>query len=69
MDAVGQQARADVECVEKFCEAQKILDEMIQRSKREEVSPFYVAAVYVALGDKEHGLEWLEKAYAEGRNC
>src|SRR2546423_739630 len=46
-------------------EAQKILDEMIQRSKREEVSPFYVAAVYVALGDKEHGLEWLEKAYAE----
>ena len=65
MDAVGQQARADVECVEKFCEAQKILDEMIQRSKREEVSPFYAAAVYLALGDKEHGMEWLEKAYEE----
>ena len=46
-------------------EAQKILNEMIQRSKREEISPFYVAAVYLALGDKEHGMEWLEKAYEE----
>src|SRR5205823_4148645 len=46
-------------------EAQKILDEMFQRSKREEISPFYVAAVYIALGDKEHGMEWLEKAYEE----
>lgn len=46
-------------------EAQRILDEMLQRSKREEVSPFYIAAVYVALGDKEHGTEWLEKAYEE----
>ena len=38
---------------------------MLQRAKRKEVSPFYIASVYVALGDNERGIAWLEKAYEE----
>jgi DNA-binding winged helix-turn-helix (wHTH) protein/TolB-like protein len=49
----------------KRSQAQKVLDELIQRAKRKYVSPFFIAAVYISLGEKKQGLEWLEKAYEE----
>ncbi len=46
-------------------EAQKILNELIRRQQRKEVSPVFISAVYFALDDKEQGFKWLEKAYNE----
>jgi DNA-binding winged helix-turn-helix (wHTH) protein/TolB-like protein/Tfp pilus assembly protein PilF len=46
-------------------EAQQVLDELNELSKREHVSAFNRAHVYVGLGDKERAFEWLEKAYAD----
>jgi tetratricopeptide (TPR) repeat protein len=45
-------------------EALKILDELKERSKKKYIS-FHIANIYLGLGDKEHALEWLEKAYDE----
>jgi len=44
-------------------EATKIIDELRQRSKSEYISPYDVALIYVGLGDTEHAIEQLEKAY------
>jgi tetratricopeptide (TPR) repeat protein len=46
-------------------EAQQVLDELNEVSKRENVSAFNRAQLYVGLGDKERAFEWLEKAYAD----
>lgn len=46
-------------------EAQKILNELMRRQKQKEVSPFYIAAAYFALDDKDQGFKWLDKAYNE----
>jgi tetratricopeptide (TPR) repeat protein len=42
---------------------QALLDDMLSRSTHEYVSSFEVAAMYIRLGEKDHALEWLEKAY------
>ena len=42
-----------------------MLDEL--RSKHTHVSPYNVATVYAALGDRDQAFTWLEKAY-EGRS-
>jgi tetratricopeptide (TPR) repeat protein len=42
---------------------QALLDDMRSRSTHEYVSSFEVAGMYVRLGEKDHALEWLEKAY------
>jgi len=47
----------------KKVEAQKTLDQLIERSKREFVLPFSIAMVYVGLGEKDQALVWLQKAY------
>ena len=46
-------------------EALHIVDELQQASKQAYVDPWYVANVYVALGDKDAALTWLEKAYEQ----
>jgi eukaryotic-like serine/threonine-protein kinase len=46
-------------------DAQRILDQLIETSKRFYVPPTYIAAVYVGLGDKDQAFQWLEKAYTE----
>ena len=43
--------------------AQKILDQLNTLSTQEYVSPFAVAQIYLGLGDRDHALEWLQKAY------
>lgn len=45
--------------------AQKALQELIKRSEQIYVPAYSVALVYVALGDKDRALEFLEKAFAE----
>ena len=43
-------------------EAQKVFDGLKELSKRKYVSPYYVALIYTGLGNKDQGLEWLQKA-------
>jgi TolB-like protein/DNA-binding winged helix-turn-helix (wHTH) protein/Tfp pilus assembly protein PilF len=46
-------------------EALKLLNGLRERSRRHYVSPFNLAVIYSAIGDTDHALEWLEKAYEE----
>jgi len=46
-------------------EARKILNNVIENSKENYVSSKYIASVFLALGEKEQGLAWLEKAFRE----
>jgi TolB-like protein/Flp pilus assembly protein TadD len=48
-------------------EAQVILGELQERSKRRYISPTIIAFIYAALGDKDRAFAWLDKAY-EGRD-
>ncbi|HSB07938.1 MAG TPA: protein kinase [Blastocatellia bacterium] len=43
----------------------KALEEVIELSKRGQLSPYFVATLYAALGDRERAFEWLEKLYRE----
>ena len=45
-------------------EAQKVLDQLNQLSKRRNVSEVFSVLIYVGLGEKDKAFEWLEKAYA-----
>jgi TolB-like protein len=49
----------------KSSEANQILDEMIERSKEESVSPVTIAILHIALGQIDKGFEWLERAYVQ----
>jgi tetratricopeptide (TPR) repeat protein len=44
-------------------EAQKILDDFLDRSRQGYFSPYMIAQVYSGLGEYDKVLEWLEKAY------
>ena len=44
-------------------EAQKILEELKERSKREYIEPQNIAIIYAALGEKDEAFAWLEKSY------
>jgi len=46
-------------------EAEKILDELVRRSKKRYVSPVYLATIYTGLGERERALTALEQAYQE----
>ena len=46
-------------------EAQRILNEFLERSKQAYFSPRLIADVYAGLGDKDKTFEWLEKAFEE----
>jgi Tfp pilus assembly protein PilF len=49
-------------------EAQKLLGQLMAQSKKQYVSPFYIAIVYVALGKNDLAMNWLEKALADRSN-
>jgi serine/threonine protein kinase/Tfp pilus assembly protein PilF len=49
----------------KQAEAKKMLDDLLRQSKTKYVSPYMIATIYVALGDKEKAFEFLERAYQE----
>lgn len=44
-------------------EARDILNRLKEQSHRGYVSPYDIAEVHAALGEKDHAFEWLEKAY------
>jgi tetratricopeptide (TPR) repeat protein len=46
-------------------EGRKILGEMQQRSQRRYVPPEQIAMVYEGLGERDHAIQWFEKAYTE----
>jgi tetratricopeptide (TPR) repeat protein len=46
-------------------EGRKVLDEMLSLSRHRYVPPEYVAIVYEGLGERDHALDWFEKAYTE----
>ena len=48
---------------EKKNEAQKILNDLNELSKRRYVSPYFIARIQVGLGQKEEAFLWLQKAY------
>jgi TolB-like protein/DNA-binding winged helix-turn-helix (wHTH) protein/Tfp pilus assembly protein PilF len=50
-------------------EARKLLDQLMEQSNKRYVSPFYVAIVYVGLGENDRALDWLDKAYADHSNA
>jgi eukaryotic-like serine/threonine-protein kinase len=45
--------------------AEKILRELLQKSKTSYVSPYMIGTIYAGLGDKKKAFEFLEKAYQE----
>ncbi len=49
-------------------EAEKMLTEMIERSRREYISSYHIALIYCGMGEFEKSLDWLEKAYEERDN-
>ncbi|NIN92121.1 tetratricopeptide repeat protein [bacterium] len=46
-------------------EALQLLDDLINRSKEEYVSPVGMASLYFALGENDQGFKWLDKAYED----
>jgi len=48
--------------------ANKLLTQLETLSKKQYVSPFYVAIVYLGLGKNEVAMNWLEKAYNDRSN-
>jgi len=49
-------------------EARAVLNQLLEQSKRQYVSPFYIALIYAGLGENERAMDWLEKAYADRSN-
>jgi Flp pilus assembly protein TadD len=47
--------------------ARETLDFLEKRASRDYVSPVELATMYIALGDKDRAIDWMEKAYAERR--
>jgi TolB-like protein/DNA-binding winged helix-turn-helix (wHTH) protein/Tfp pilus assembly protein PilF len=43
----------------------QVLEEMLQMSQRRNVPPEYIAIVYEGLGERDHAIEWFERAYKE----
>jgi TolB-like protein/DNA-binding winged helix-turn-helix (wHTH) protein/Tfp pilus assembly protein PilF len=48
--------------------ANKLLTQLDALSKKQYVSPYYVAIVYLGLGKNEVAMNWLEKAYTDRSN-
>ncbi len=49
-------------------EANRVLNELLELSRRRYVTPVPMAVVYIGLGDKDQAFVWLEKAYQERSN-
>lgn len=46
-------------------QAQHALEELLQLDQKQQVDPRVIARAYLAVGNKEQALAWLEKAYAQ----
>ena len=45
--------------------ARAVLGRLMRQREHEYVSPYDVAMVYAGLGDKDHALDWLERAHQD----
>ena len=63
-DAISGLAHASA-TIGKRAEAQKILTELLLRSKVSYISPYMIATIYSGLGQKDKAFEFLERAYQE----
>lgn len=50
-------------------DAEGILQQLLQQSKTQYVSPFYVALVYVGLREKDKAMDWLEAGFKDRSNA
>jgi TolB-like protein/DNA-binding winged helix-turn-helix (wHTH) protein/Tfp pilus assembly protein PilF len=50
-------------------EAEKVLAQLMEQSKKQYVSPFYLAIVYAGLSENDKAVDWLEKAYEDRSNA
>ena len=46
-------------------EARKILENLTQQPSHRYVPPYSIALIYIGLGDFDHAVEWLNKAYED----
>ena len=46
-------------------EARRILDQLVEKARTQYIAADSIAAVYVALGEKDEAFRWLERAYVE----
>jgi tetratricopeptide (TPR) repeat protein len=46
-------------------EAHRILAQLLLRSRQTYVPPYFITALYAALGNRERALQWLDRAYTE----
>jgi serine/threonine protein kinase/tetratricopeptide (TPR) repeat protein len=44
-------------------EAQKILDQLKERSQQTYVQPMWLAVIHIGLGEKDNAFDWIQKAY------
>jgi tetratricopeptide (TPR) repeat protein len=49
-------------------EARKLLTQLVTQSRKQYVSPYYIAIVYLALGKNETAMDWLERAFTDRSN-
>jgi eukaryotic-like serine/threonine-protein kinase len=49
--------------------AYQLISDLEQRASRRFVAPYFVARIYVGLGDQIRAIEWLEKAYEARDEC
>jgi TolB-like protein/DNA-binding winged helix-turn-helix (wHTH) protein/Tfp pilus assembly protein PilF len=49
-------------------EAEKVLHQLIDLSKKQYVSPFYIAIVYAGLNQDDQAMDWMGKAYQDRSN-
>ncbi len=50
-------------------DAESILQQLLQQSKTQYVSPFYVALVYVGLRENDRAIDWLEAGFKDRSNA
>jgi len=46
-------------------QAINVLNDVLERRKKDYFSPYYTALIYTGMGDKDKAFEWLEKGYEE----
>jgi TolB-like protein/Flp pilus assembly protein TadD len=46
-------------------DARALLKELLERSRKQHVSPFFIAVAYTGLGESTAAIDWLERAYAD----
>jgi TolB-like protein/DNA-binding winged helix-turn-helix (wHTH) protein/Tfp pilus assembly protein PilF len=49
-------------------EAQKLLAQLMMQSRKQYVSPYYIAVVYLGLAKNDVAMDWLDKAFADRSN-